>query len=68
MRQVHKPEGQVHWISIKIEAEVHYFVTILEHKVNTQLLIQFIHDISKFIKFKKVIKYYQQNAFTPKKK
>ena len=25
--------------SIKIEAQVHYFVTILEHEVNTQLLI-----------------------------
>ena len=24
----------------KIEAQVHYFVTILEHKVNTQLLIK----------------------------
>ena len=42
MRQVHEPEGSVesvHWISIKIEAQVHYFVTILEHKVNMQLLI-----------------------------
>ena len=26
----------VHWASIKIQAKVHYFVTILEHKVNTQ--------------------------------
>ena len=33
MRQVHEPEGWVHWTSIKIEAQV----TILEHY--TQLLI-----------------------------
>ena len=26
MRQVHEPEGWVHWTSIKIEAQVHYFV------------------------------------------
>ena len=39
MRQVHEPEGWAHWTSIKIEAQVHYFVEILEHKVNTQLLI-----------------------------
>ena len=39
MRQVHKPEEWVYWTSIKIEVQVHYFVTILEHKVNTQLLI-----------------------------
>ena len=39
MRQVHEPEGWVHWTSIKIEAQVHYFVQILEHKVNMQLLI-----------------------------
>ena len=38
MRQVHEPEGWVHWTSIKIEAQVHYFVQILEHKVTTQLL------------------------------
>ena len=31
--------GWVHWTSIKIEAKVHYFVIILEHKVNMQLLI-----------------------------
>ena len=35
----HEPEGWVHWTSIKIEAQVHYFVTILDHEVNTQLLI-----------------------------
>ena len=29
-------EGWVHWTSIKIEAQVHYFVTILEHRVSTQ--------------------------------
>ena len=34
-----EPEGWVHWTSIKIEAQVHYFVWILEHKVNMQLLI-----------------------------
>ena len=39
MRQMHEPEGRVHWISIKIEAQVHYFFYILEHKVNTQLLV-----------------------------
>ena len=39
MRQVHEPEGWVHWTSIKIEEQVHYFVTILEHEVNTQILI-----------------------------
>ena len=40
MRQVHEPEGSVHWISIKIEGEVYYYVvTILEYKVSTQLLI-----------------------------
>ena len=39
MRQVYEPEGWVHWTSIKIEAQVHYFVWILEHKVNMQLLI-----------------------------
>ena len=39
MRQVHEPKGRVHWTSIKIEAQVHYFVLILEHKENTQLLI-----------------------------
>ena len=32
--QVHEPEGRVHWTSIKIEGRMHYFVTILEHKVN----------------------------------
>ena len=32
-------EGWVHWTSIKTETQVHYFVYILEHKVNTQLLI-----------------------------
>ena len=30
--QVHGPEGWVHWASIKIEAQVHHFVTILDHK------------------------------------
>ena len=39
MRQEHKLEGWVYWTSIKIEVQVHYFVQILEHKVNTQLLI-----------------------------
>ena len=39
MRQGHESEGWMHWTSIKIEAKVHYFVTILEHKVSTQLLI-----------------------------
>ena len=39
VRQVHKPKGWVHWTSIKFEPQVHYFVTILKHKVNTQLLI-----------------------------
>ena len=30
------PKGEyIDWTSIKIEAHVHYFVTILEHKVNT---------------------------------
>ena len=38
MRQVHEPEASK-WTSIKIEVQVHYFVKILEHKVNTQLLI-----------------------------
>ena len=37
MHQVHEPEGWVHCISIKIKAQVHYFVTILKHKINTQL-------------------------------
>ena len=37
--EVHKFEGLVHLTSIKIEAQVHYFVYILKHKVNTQLLI-----------------------------
>ena len=36
MHQVHKPEGRKHWTCIKIEAKVHYFVSILEHKVNIQ--------------------------------
>ena len=39
MRQVHEPKGWVHWTSIKIEEQVHYFVTILEYQVNMQLLI-----------------------------
>ena len=26
MRQVHEPEGLVHWTSIKIEAQEHHFV------------------------------------------
>ena len=39
MRQVQEPEGWVRWTSIKIEVQVYYFVTILEHKVNMQLLI-----------------------------
>ena len=38
MRQMHEPEGWLHWTSIKIEAQVH-FVTILKHKLNEQLLI-----------------------------
>ena len=35
--------------ALKIEVQVHYFVTILEHKlkVSTQLLIKFIHNINK---------------------
>ena len=33
MRQIHEPEGWVFWTSIKIEAQVHYFVTILKHEV-----------------------------------
>ena len=53
MRQVHKPEGLVHWTSIKIEAQMHYFVTILKHKVNKQLFISFIHNINKLVCFKK---------------
>ena len=37
MRQVHEHKW---WVTrIKIEAKVHYFVTILEHRVDTQLLI-----------------------------
>ena len=51
MRQVHEPEGWVHLTSIQIEAQVHYFVTILAHNINTQLLIQFIHDVNKFLNF-----------------
>ena len=39
MCEMHKPEGWVHLTSIKIVAQVNYFVTILEHKVNMQLLI-----------------------------
>ena len=41
MHQVHERKGLVHWTrtSIKIEVEVHYFVLILEHKVNTKLLM-----------------------------
>ena len=35
MHQVHKPEGWVHWTSIKIEAQVHYFVTIIEQFSNS---------------------------------
>ena len=35
MRQVHEPKGWVHWTSIKIEAQVHYFVKIQKHEVNT---------------------------------
>ena len=38
MRLVHEPQGWVHRTLIKIQAKVHYFVTILEHKVNTPLL------------------------------
>ena len=25
MRQVHEPKGRVHWTSIEIEAQMHYF-------------------------------------------
>ena len=39
MRQMHKRKGWVQWTSIKIEAKVYYFVTILRDKVNTQILI-----------------------------
>ena len=42
MRQVHEPE---------IEAKVHYFVTILEHKVKTRISIKFIHHINKLVVF-----------------
>ena len=49
MRQVLEPKRWVHRTSIKIEANVHYFVTILEHNVNTQLLTLFIHDINKLL-------------------
>ena len=38
MRQVHKPKGWVHWTG-KIEEQVHFFVKILEHKINMLLLI-----------------------------
>ena len=51
MRQVQELEGRVHWTSIKIEAQVHYFATILEHKVNTQILIYFTRDIPNFLVF-----------------
>ena len=36
MPQMHEPEEWVHWTSINIEEQMHYFVTMLEHKVNTQ--------------------------------
>ena len=55
MHQVHKPEVRVQWTSIKIEAKVHYFVKILNHKVNTQLFIKYIglQEINKlFVSFK----------------
>ena len=39
MSLVHEPEGWECIGQVKIEAQVHYFVTTLEHKVSTQLLI-----------------------------
>ena len=51
MCQMHEPEGWVHWTRIKIEAKVHYFDTILEPKVNIELLIWFIHDTDTFCLF-----------------
>ena len=39
MHEIQEREGKVHWTSIKSEATVHNFVTLLEHKVNTQLLM-----------------------------
>ena len=38
MRQVHEPEGQVHWTSIKIEALVHYLIEVLKHIVNKTVI------------------------------
>ena len=42
MRQVHETEAWLHWISIKLEAQMHYFVEILEHKVK-YAIIYLIH-------------------------
>ena len=39
MCQVHEPTGECIGQVSKLKMQVHYFVTILEHKVNTQLLI-----------------------------
>ena len=43
--------SSVHWTSIKIGAQVHYFVLILERKVNMQLLIKFIHEVKELLVF-----------------
>ena len=50
--------GFMHWTSINVEAKVHYFVTILEHKVNTQFLIKFIHDINILFVFLDAIRHF----------
>ena len=52
MPQIHQPEGCVHWKTIKIEAKLHYFVTIPEHKVNTQFLSGLYGNIPAFSKEK----------------
>ena len=39
MRQVHEPEGWVHWTSIKIEAQVHYFVTVADVAISKRPLL-----------------------------
>ena len=37
--------SRAHWKIVKSEAKMHYFVTILQHKVNRQLLIRlFIYE------------------------
>ena len=51
MRQMHEPEGWVHLLSIGVEAKEHHLVAMLDHKVNTQLLIHFIHDMDKLFVF-----------------